>query len=335
MQVNTLIYSMGDEADDLLRSFKLTNAEAKNYATVRGKFEGFFVKRRNVIYERAKFNMRKQEEGETVAAFINDLYILVEHCEYAALQEEMIRDRLVVGLRDSKLSERLQLDSRLTLDSAITAVRQSESVQQQQRDIRKDEEKQLPVDSVEKRKKFVNRKRSSALQTKKPPQQSKCSRCGLSPNHEFKSCPARDSVCRGCNKRGHYQRVCKSAKVSDIHKESEKDDGIFLGLVTETQSKPWTVEVQVNGSNIEFCIDTGAEVTAVSERIHRLIGSPALQPLDKELKGPNDKRLDSPGLFEGHLQKGDYLVKQAIYVVRNLHRPLLGRPAIEKLHVLA
>lgn len=72
--------------------------------------EGVFVKRRNVIYERAKFNMRKQEDGETIAAFINDLYILVEHCEYAALQEEMIRDRLVIGLCDSKLSERLQLD---------------------------------------------------------------------------------------------------------------------------------------------------------------------------------------------------------------------------------
>ena len=61
------------------------------------------MKHWNVIYERAKFNLRKQEEGETIAAFINDLYILVEHCEYGDLQDEMIRDRLVVGLRDSKL----------------------------------------------------------------------------------------------------------------------------------------------------------------------------------------------------------------------------------------
>uniref|UniRef100_A0A1X7TU37 Uncharacterized protein n=1 Tax=Amphimedon queenslandica TaxID=400682 RepID=A0A1X7TU37_AMPQE len=66
----------------------------------------------------------------------------------------MIIDRLIVGLRDSMLSERLQLDSRLTVDSAFTAVRRSESVQQQQKDIQKDEKK-LPVDSVEK-KKFVN-----------------------------------------------------------------------------------------------------------------------------------------------------------------------------------
>ena len=51
--------------------------------------------------------MRRQEEGESVAAFINNLYVLVEHYEYGPLQDEMVRDRLEVGLRDSKLSEKL------------------------------------------------------------------------------------------------------------------------------------------------------------------------------------------------------------------------------------
>ena len=35
---------------------------------------------------------------------------LSEHCNYGALKEEMIRDRIVVGLRDSNLSLKLQLD---------------------------------------------------------------------------------------------------------------------------------------------------------------------------------------------------------------------------------
>ena len=97
-QVNTLIYMMEDEADDILRSIKLKEADAKKYSTVKEKFETFFVKHRNVIYERARFNMRRQEEGESVAAFINNLYVLVEHCEYGPLQDEMVRDWLVVGL---------------------------------------------------------------------------------------------------------------------------------------------------------------------------------------------------------------------------------------------
>jgi hypothetical protein len=49
---------------------------------VKGRFEGYFVKRRNVIYEWAKFNMRRQQEGEPVNEFITSLYSLVEHCDY-------------------------------------------------------------------------------------------------------------------------------------------------------------------------------------------------------------------------------------------------------------
>lgn len=56
---------------------------------------------------RARFNRRKQENNETVDEFITDLYHLAENCEYGALQDELIRDRIVVGIRDSKLSEKL------------------------------------------------------------------------------------------------------------------------------------------------------------------------------------------------------------------------------------
>ena len=44
----------------------------------------------------------------------------------------MIRDQLVVGIRDSSLSERLQLDANLTLEKAKIAIRQKEAVQEQQ-----------------------------------------------------------------------------------------------------------------------------------------------------------------------------------------------------------
>ena len=54
-QVNTPMYSMGDEADDILRSFGLSTDNAMKYSVVKGKFDGHFVKCRNVIYERAKF----------------------------------------------------------------------------------------------------------------------------------------------------------------------------------------------------------------------------------------------------------------------------------------
>ena len=57
-----------------------------------------------MIYERAKFDLRKQEEGESVDSFITALYELDEHCGYADLHDEMIRDKIVVGIRSSSRS---------------------------------------------------------------------------------------------------------------------------------------------------------------------------------------------------------------------------------------
>ena len=42
-QVNTLIYSMGDQADDILSSFSLSADDSKKYAPVKAKFDGHFV----------------------------------------------------------------------------------------------------------------------------------------------------------------------------------------------------------------------------------------------------------------------------------------------------
>ncbi|KAL5499382.1 hypothetical protein EMCRGX_G010781 [Ephydatia muelleri] len=94
------------------------------------------LKKRNVIYERAKFNLRKQEDGEPVDDFVTTLYSLAQYCNFGDLHDEMIRDRLVVGLRDANLSEKLQLDSELTLEKAIAMARQSESVKLQQATVR-------------------------------------------------------------------------------------------------------------------------------------------------------------------------------------------------------
>ena len=94
-QVNTLIYSMGDEADDILAALKLITAERKSYKTVKGKLDKHFVIKRNVIYERAKFNMRMQRNGEPVDKFITDLFSSAEHCGYEDLHDELIRDRIL------------------------------------------------------------------------------------------------------------------------------------------------------------------------------------------------------------------------------------------------
>lgn len=123
---------MGEEADDMAVSLGLTTEEAKDSNTVNEKFESHFVMKRNMIFERAKFNLRSQKENESVDNFITDLHCLAQYFEFGSLKNDLIRERIVVGLKDKKLPEQLQLDSKLTLEEAITKSRQSETVKKQQ-----------------------------------------------------------------------------------------------------------------------------------------------------------------------------------------------------------
>ena len=65
------------------------------------------------MIEPARFNLRVQTGGESADNFLTDLYTLAEFCNFSDLRDELIRDRIVVGIRDKVLSERLQLEADL------------------------------------------------------------------------------------------------------------------------------------------------------------------------------------------------------------------------------
>ena len=65
----------------------ISSDDRKSYSTVMEKLNDFFKIRKNVIYERARFNRRVQLADESVEHFITNLYQLVEHWD---LKEEMV-----------------------------------------------------------------------------------------------------------------------------------------------------------------------------------------------------------------------------------------------------
>ena len=74
--------------------------------------------RKNVIIEHAKFNKCSQQPGKPVEQFVASLYNLAVDYNFGELKDELIRDRIVVGIRDASLSERLQMDPELTLEKS-------------------------------------------------------------------------------------------------------------------------------------------------------------------------------------------------------------------------
>ena len=64
-QVSTLLYCLGQDAEDVLQSMNATADDRGSYDRIRAKFDEFFKVRRNVICERARFNRGTQQDGES------------------------------------------------------------------------------------------------------------------------------------------------------------------------------------------------------------------------------------------------------------------------------
>ena len=149
-------------------------------------------------------------------------------------------------------------------------------------------------------------------------------------------CPAREAVCHKCKKRGHYEAVCRSAKVIRLV-EGEEDD-LFLGEIsTKKKANPWMTDPCVDGVEMQFKIDTGADVTIIPETMYRkqLDSTPEFTRSKKVLFGPGQNHLNVQGQFTGTMVKGDKTTQTEIFVIRGARQALLGRPTIEALELIS
>uniref|UniRef100_A0A3B3C9Q2 Gypsy retrotransposon integrase-like protein 1 n=1 Tax=Oryzias melastigma TaxID=30732 RepID=A0A3B3C9Q2_ORYME len=340
-QVNSLMYAMGDKADDILSTLGLSNDEQKKYKSVKEAFDKHFIGKQNVIYERARFNKRSQEPGESAESFIAAVYKLAENCQYGPLQDEMIRDRLVVGTQYQTLSEKLQMDSGLTLEKAVQQIRQHEEIKKQQHVVRETnikDVKEANVDALKFKKKTF--KEYQARKTFNRNSQSEnqkafknCGRCGKSPAHPKSTCGARDAICRKCQKKGHFAAVCRSSRIGAVVEDD--DNTLFLGAVSAgTHPNNWKKTVEVNGKNVIFKLDTGADVTVIPAATYSKDLHGQLAKAEKALCGPGGEALKVKGQFDAVMKYKDRTTTQPVYVIQRLSTPLLGFPAISALGLL-
>ena len=87
------------------------------------------------------------------------------------------------------------------------------------------------------------------------------------------------------------------------------------------------------GVPMTFKIDTGAEVTVIPESaatpFKELLRSP-----EGMLHEPAKSSLSVCGQFTGTLRLNTKTAKEEIFVVKNLHKPLVGLPAIQALNLV-
>ena len=98
------------------------------------KFAEYCQPRKNVPFERYKFNKRTQESGESYEQFKTTLRKLSEACEFDTITpNEILRDKLIFGIHDTKVRERLLRDNNLTLIKTDEICLAAESMTEQMR----------------------------------------------------------------------------------------------------------------------------------------------------------------------------------------------------------
>ena len=166
----------------------------------------------------------------------------------------MLRDRLVVGIKDTALSQKLQLDSELTLEKAMKAVRQKEAVREQYQTLTGGD-------------KELNQVRSESRNSLGPAKKGKaCTRCGREA-HPIEKCPAKTVTCYRCQKKGHFSAHCRTGMAAAVHSTQPRAESntAFLGPLASSNESCWTTEIEMCNTPVTFKVDTGAEVTAISK----------------------------------------------------------------------
>ena len=297
--MNGLIYAMGDEADDILKSFHLFEADAKKYKTVKERFDEYFIRRRNMIYERAKFNQSVQQLQESVDSFVTALHCLAEHCSYSDLHDEMIRDHIVVGLKDASVAQKLQMDHELMLDKAVTLAKQSKAVKMQQSIVRPPAiDDSVSIEAIKSNCQTLRKKPQKSIPGMQRQDSPMCTRCEKSPPHTKDRCSAKDAVCRRCSKKGHYQKFCRSKNTSESAINQIEEDDAFLGVVSSNNSlDPWLINLCLNKQTLKFKIDTGADVTVIPVSMCNKFKHRPLEHSSRQ--GADQQVLQVTGSFKG------------------------------------
>ncbi|CAB0007380.1 unnamed protein product, partial [Nesidiocoris tenuis] len=224
-----------------------------------------YVKPTNEIFARYLLSSREQLANESVDQYLQILKTLSKDCNFKAVsaaqnREDCVRDAFVKGLVSSDIRQKLLENSILSLDEAAAKARAIESsVKQSQIYCSHSSNMSEPVFSSTQNSNHNAKEIApvSALQTRK------CYFCGSTRLHPRIECPARDSVCSLCKKRGHFPKVCLSRgkrQISSAHEFDEDDPCVATILAASPAAlAKAVVPARIGGVQAHCLIDT--EVT--------------------------------------------------------------------------
>lgn len=356
VQCAQLIYYIGDEGLQIYNSFEFTATEKNCIESLIKKFENHFVPKKNVDFERYKFFTMRQMSSETTDQFVTKLKAAAKQCEFDKLEDELVKSMLTIGIGNEKLREKLLQNSDLKLEKAVelciisentkvqTEIMKAGKVQVQTsavvdvvnrpRQVQMAQHQQaLPDNSHQQTRSQGNRNRRFA-NTGKGTVIRNCLRCGRT--HGKNKCPAFKQTCNYCKKLNHFASQCTS-KHNSIHviDKCDDNDDTDINIDTIVMNKKglvnWTVDLQINETEINFKIDTGSSVNIITDKqLKETKVSPKIKKSVANLISYTNNKIPTIGLTNLQIQYKNKKYDFEFHVVKGDHRAILGlRSSVE------
>ena len=205
VQCATFLHVAGIQAQEVYATFTMPDADKKKIQKVKDKFAEYCEPKKNTTVCRYLFNSRQQKGDEKFSDYLTALKTLINDCEYGNHEDELLRDRIVCGIYESKVRERLLRMDKLTLKQAIDVCQVAEMSTAQLKSLKFDTQDVNSVVRKWKKDGGKGRTGKKSFNFKKKD----CERCSYA--HEPGKCPSMGQTCHKCGKQNHFADKCRSA----------------------------------------------------------------------------------------------------------------------------
>ena len=226
-QVALLLHAIGDDALKVYNGFSFQGQ--KTTKAILDKFKEYAVGQENETHERFLFNKRVQNSDESFEAFLSALRELLKTCNFCEdCQPSILRDRIVIGIRDKTTQELLLRERQLTITQCINICKAAENASEQSRVFREEKAYGEAINVVKSKTTGPSKPKNSSYPKPKP------SSYGARPRSTPNSA-VYERLCQFCNTSHVFKQVC----VQLMEKHARTVDGkIISNVVNVVRSGP-------------------------------------------------------------------------------------------------